>query len=263
MKVRLAAWARLVLVLLLCLWASISAEGALTIHLRFSDGTLTRQVGPGDVGNDFLVQVWGRVDDVGGTNGTGSRYGLQFATYSIGTAAAGGGVGGGAAGPQLIAPWNALGSQVGTLANLPIGGSADGIMDLGSLSDVSTVDFAKPRASTGVFNDSVSGQTQNTLANGVEFLLEVLNFHVTSANPGSSTRLDVLIPSWNAAGTPPGANWWQKANSAAKPDGINNGDYLAGTSVTLIAAVPEPSTLCLAGLSLVGGALLVLRRKAS
>lgn len=262
MKVRVAAFAGLLLVAPLILLLAASAEAALSIHLRFTDGTLTRQVGPGDVGNDFLVQVWGRIDDVGGVNGTGNRYGLQFATYSIGSTATGGGIGGGAAGPQLVAPWNAQGSQLGTLANLPIGGSADGITDLGSLADAANADFAKPRASIGVFNDSAAGQTQNNLPNGVEFLLEVVNFHVTSANPGTSTRLDVLIPSWIAAGTPPGANWWQKANDAAKPDGINNGDYSAGTGVSFFAAVPEPTGLLLGGFAAVGGWCLMRRRVA-
>ena len=259
MNFRKSAFAGLLFFALPSMFLS-DANAALTIQLRFPDGTLSRQVGPGDVGNDILVQVWGRIDDVGGTNGTGNRYGLQFVTYSVGSTAVGGGIGGGIAAPLLIAPWNAQGSQVGKLDDLPIGGSPDGITDLGSLAAAANVDFAKPRATVGVFNDSAAGQTQNNFPNGVEFLLEVINFHVASANPGSSTRLDPIIPSWISAGAPPGANWWQKANNAAKPDGINNGDYLAGTGVTFFAAVPEPSTFVLGGLAFVC-AWIAIRRK--
>ncbi len=50
-----------------------------------------------------------------------------------------------------------------------------------------------------------------------------------------------------------GANWWQDADYDIGPNnGLNNLTYFAGQGVTFIGLIPEPGTLTLLGLSLVG-----------
>ncbi len=238
--------------------------GGMMLDLRFLDGTTTKDIGPGDVNTNIPIQVWARIDTVGGTNGGGDEFGLQFVYYSVLSTRINGGINGGLQTPLNIVPFdNALGGPLlkGKIQEL----NGDGINDLGSLASSSNDDFARPRSRFATFNTSATGQTQHvftsgSVVTGVEFLVETVDFHVNSFVAGQSTRFDVAIPSWILGLSPPGAIWWQN-HAGPNINGANNGAYFAGTNVTF-NAVPEPSTMILAILGAASALAFTHRRRA-
>ena len=225
---------RIALIVMFALPVASAAEAGLRLNLRFADGATTRPLTVADVGSDIPIQVWATITSSGGINGTGVFSGLHFVNFNIASArqqpGPNGSIDGGLLAPTLVGPFNAAGSQIGALANL----TDDGIADVGSDAMAANLGFMQPRSTSPVFSDDPTAIGQTT-ANGYEFLVATVNFHVdhVPGGPiaGAGTRFDAQIPNWNLDNGNR-ANWYQKSNQSIG-NGLNNGNYTAGDSVVV------------------------------
>jgi hypothetical protein len=245
-----------------------SAKAALTINLRFADGSTEHTLTPADVGHDVEIDVWATIT---GHNAPSNHnfFALQYAYYGIAsslpdgpTGAISGGLASGTT-PDgntnaRVAPFNAPGGQIGTLQDI----NGDGVADLGAISTTGYTDYAKSRSQPATWSD-FNLSTENFLPNGVEFEVEKLFYHVSSlsgqetdyapisaalAPPYYSANWAFDVPSYTL-GAPIGAQYTQ--TTPAEP----------GTGVQLLVgagtAIPEPAT----GALVLGLAVLPLSRR--
>jgi hypothetical protein len=216
------------------------AQATFTINLRFADGTTSKSVTSANVNQDYTVQEWGTVDGVGGNNGTGSRFGVQFAFYSVGTqklqTSANNFVSGNILSPTLINPFTGNGAQTGAVQDFNL----DGLNDLGSaITQPQNTNYIEARDASPAY-DNTPGVTVQSVSGGFEFLLGTFTYHLTSVPTATvasaGTMLSPLIPNANDLGLP-AANWFQNGSgTSGAGSGVNNGftvgNYVAGTGVT-------------------------------
>jgi hypothetical protein len=250
-----------------------AAPAALTINLRFADGSTQHTLTSADVGHDVEIDVWATITGHNAPS-TSNFFALQYCYYAIASSlpdGPSGALNGGLATGTTpdgntnvrVSPFNALGGQIGTLEDF----NGDGVADLGPISTTGYTDYAKSRSSPTTWSD-FNLTTKNLLPNGVEFEVEKLFYHVNSlsgqetdyapvsaplAPPYASANWAFDVPSYTLNG-PIGAQYTQTTPAQS------------GTDVQLLvgpatAAVPEPTAAALVlGLTLLP---LTRRRKRS
>lgn len=248
-----------------------SAKAALTINLRFANGSTEDTLTSADVGHDIEIDVWATITGYN-TPSASNFFALQYCYYAIASSLPGGpgtAVGGGLASGttpdgntnSLVAPFNALGSQIGTVEDF----NGDGVADLGPISPTGYTDYAKARSFPATWSDS-DLPTENLLPDGCEFEVEKLYFHVTSLSGQETDYFPVSAPL-----SPPyvSANWVYDvpADTGSAPFGpeyTQSALALPGTGVEFLVSpdsspstVPEPT----AGALVLGLSLLPLGRR--
>jgi len=234
-----ARWLGMALATLISL-AAASAQGALVLDLRTAADGTSIVVTPAMIGTDITMKVWANV------TGTGAgAEGLQYVFYSVKSNNTGGGaITGGLTGGTLPTPFNAAGSQVGTVQEL----NADSLTDMGSNNATPVAAHAKPRAAAPTYSNSdpLYGEA---ITNGWRWNVENVTLHITSAILGTGTSAYSAVPPSNMTGVIKGGLWYEDMT-------LRQVAYSTGTSVTF---TPEPATVALLAL----GGLLALRGRRS
>ena len=219
------------------------AQAGVTYDLRLSDndtsgGLITY---PGEV---IALNLFARVTgSTAAVEGFQEGYGSVIATTS-------GGVSGGLS-STLAAPFQADGAQPGRANNL----NSDSVMDIGSNLTVASTDFLFARAATM--------QTSGTaITNGQEFKLATVYFTATSDPAlalGSSVNVSFRVTSFTGI-TSIEALWQQDGVFQTSSFGGNAALPTATVGVTLVNAIPEPSSALLLGVGVLAAGVRRFRR---
>jgi hypothetical protein len=256
------------LLTVLGLFVAAPAQAAVTVDLRFNDGSKTMKAFPGV----YSIDVWAQVT---GANTTPDE-GLLFVYGAVrSTQVNGGAISSGTSGITANVASNTNWTvdspfgQAGTAQNVTL----DGIQDWGTLptNNAQTIKYSSTLGSglSPVFLNT-PGQTGavNALTNGVEFKVGTLTFTLSNsdlkndyineaARLAAATNIDWVLPSGSI---PNRHNHRVDGGTAAV---TSTTTYLAsapGNGVSF-TAVPEPGTWALGGMLLAGLAGLKLRRK--
>jgi hypothetical protein len=228
-----------------------TADAALIIDLRFTDGTKTRQIAAGT----YEVDVWALVS---GTNDSTADEGLLNVYGSVQSQQVNGGAlsagtsgvtGNAGAGPVFTT--GSPNGQAGTSQNI----TTDGVGDWGTVatSSTSTIKYnsALNNGLDPAFSNS-SGVVANTLdANTVEFKVGTFTVTINPADINALAGLDAETRfNWvKATGTFP----TQHSHRADGASVTAAAAYAASTTANAVsftsAAVPEPASLGLLGLA--------------
>jgi len=248
---------------------SSAANAALTVDLRFTDGSHGKSINVGDL-TPITIQAWAVAT---GTTGNVNEEGLQSLILAVKSSIASAGITGNITSAALGTGWNGSGSNLGSSSNI----SADGIGDWGNQNNtplsIGGTNFFRPRTTKSVNNavdwgdgDSPAGSVHTQLADGGdEFLVGTFTFTPTAAALGGILK---YAPSTPLGGTVAPAGWYEDTadKTAGSPTGVKSqatGSFgpaqpnAALTNAVTLTVVPEPTSLGFLGL----GALAALRRR--
>lgn len=250
---------------------STAANASLLIDLRFTDGSHTKAVAAGS----HTVEVWAQVR---GTNTSSLDDGFKFAFGSVRSDNT---INGGVLSPAVGTTSGVLSAPLpgATMTLTPAAGSAgsaqnataDNIQDWGTLAtnNLNTIKFSSTQNSGNDPTFSDDGPTFNQLGHGganagTEFLVGTFVVSIApgdinlGAGAGAQTRFNWVkgtgsIPTTSSRGE----------DSAGTANATTDASYLAsvaGVNSVTFEVIPEPSSIAVLGLSLVG--LASRRRKA-
>ena len=229
-----------------------TTQAGLVYDLRFSDGSHTKNLSSADT---YTVELWARVS---GTNGTVTDEGMTNSYAQIGSTQTGGGgiTSGGFTAGTLADGFNEAGSRAGAANDW----NADGIVDWGTTATATAnTNYMLARNATvgGVFGGGTLGQSVD--AQTWEFKLATFTLNAAAIGTGT-TSFNMVQPNMKAVA---GAVTY----AVSKVDNVTfnvssanqQGAYTGSTGITLVGAIPEPSSIGLLGAAAVG--LLGRRRK--
>ena len=219
------------------------ALAALTVDLRFTNGSTSMVIHRNQLDTDITMNVWVKVT---GTGSAGSVDAISYANYNvISRKASGGSVTGDMTnGWSIDSNWN----NTGSMSTLVVDINADGIKDIGSTSTSTNVSVLKVK-STDVghtparWAGSDDKGTNDAVTNGWEWQVETVKFHIAASSAAfgtGTTYLDPKIPAWT--GATKAALYYVDGAGTAINTGLTNGTSVAFTlaPTTLTASVDNP-----------------------
>ena len=220
------------------------ALAALTVDLRFSDGSTSMVIHRNQLNTDVTMYVWTTVT---GTGSDGTKDGLCYINYNvISRKASGGSVTGNMTSSwSLDSNWNNTGTMSTTVADL----NADGINDIGSLSTTNNSNTLKAKSTDTLHTPGrwygSDGKGGNSVTNGWAWNVETVQFHISASSASfgtGTTYIDPKIPSW--AGATKAASYFLDGGATAVNSNLTNGSSVAFTlaPTTLTASLTNQGT---------------------